>query len=47
LVQTKGWQRSGLVFNVDKTRIVSLDECFDFPGFNLRRYHAGASPASC
>jgi RNA-directed DNA polymerase len=29
----------GLVFNEDKTRIVTLDEGFDFLGFNVRRYH--------
>jgi RNA-directed DNA polymerase len=28
----------GLAFNEDKTRIVDLDEGFDFLGFNLRRY---------
>jgi len=28
----------GLTFNEDKTRIVSLDEGFDFLGFNVRRY---------
>jgi RNA-directed DNA polymerase len=28
----------GLVFNEDKTRIVTLDEGFDFLGFNVRRY---------
>ena len=28
----------GLVFNEDKTRVVSLDEGFDFLGFNVRRY---------
>jgi RNA-directed DNA polymerase len=28
----------GLVFNEDKTRAVSLDEGFDFLGFNVRRY---------
>ena len=37
----------GLVFNEDKTRIVSLDEGFDFLGFNLRRYRRGRHPASC
>ncbi|MCA1709693.1 MAG: group II intron reverse transcriptase/maturase, partial [Actinobacteria bacterium] len=30
----------GLSFNEDKTRVVSLDEGFDFLGFNVRR-HAG------
>jgi RNA-directed DNA polymerase len=29
----------GLVFNEDKTRVVTLDEGFDFLGFNVRRYH--------
>ena len=28
----------GLTFNEDKTRIVTLDEGFDFLGFNIRRY---------
>jgi RNA-directed DNA polymerase len=28
----------GLTFNEDKTRVVSLDEGFDFLGFNVRRY---------
>jgi RNA-directed DNA polymerase len=28
----------GLAFNEDKTRIVALDEGFDFLGFNVRRY---------
>jgi RNA-directed DNA polymerase len=28
----------GLVFNEDKTRVVGLDEGFDFLGFNVRRY---------
>ena len=28
----------GLAFNEDKTRVVSLDEGFDFLGFNVRRY---------
>ena len=28
----------GLAFNEDKTRIVTLDEGFDFLGFNVRRY---------
>ena len=31
----------GLAFNEDKTRIVHLDEGFDFLGFNLRRYRNG------
>ncbi len=29
----------GLAFNEDKTRIVTLEEGFDFLGFNVRRYH--------
>jgi RNA-directed DNA polymerase len=29
----------GLVFNEDKTRIVTLEEGFDFLGFNVRSYH--------
>jgi RNA-directed DNA polymerase len=29
----------GLAFNEDKTRIVALDDGFDFLGFNVRRYH--------
>ena len=29
----------GLAFNQDKTRIVHLDEGFDFLGFNVRRYN--------
>ncbi len=28
----------GLAFNEDKTRVVGLDEGFDFLGFNVRRY---------
>ena len=28
----------GLTFNQDKTRVVSLDDGFDFLGFNVRRY---------
>ena len=28
----------GLAFNEDKTRIVHLDDGFDFLGFNVRRY---------
>jgi RNA-directed DNA polymerase len=31
----------GLTFNEDKTRIVGLEEGFDFLGFNIRRYHNG------
>ena len=29
----------GLAFNEDKTRIVTLDQGFDFLGFNVRQYH--------
>ena len=29
----------GLAFNEDKTKVVHLSEGFDFPGFNIRRYH--------
>ncbi|MGH3479459.1 MAG: group II intron maturase-specific domain-containing protein [Nocardioidaceae bacterium] len=29
----------GLTFNEDKTRIVDLDEGFDFLAFNVRRYN--------
>ena len=29
----------GLAFNEDKTHVVTLDEGFDFLGFNVRRYH--------
>ena len=29
----------GLTFNEDKTRVVTLEEGFDFLGFNVRRYH--------
>lgn len=40
------WLRPrGLVFNEDKTRVVHLDEGFDFLGFNLRRYRRGPQPA--
>jgi RNA-directed DNA polymerase len=35
----------GLVFNEDKTRIVHLEEGFDFLGFNIRRYQHGQRPA--
>jgi RNA-directed DNA polymerase len=31
----------GLTFNEDKTRIVGLEEGFDFLGFNIRRYRNG------
>lgn len=34
----------GLVFNEGKTRIVHLEEGFDFLGFNLRRYRRGSQP---
>ena len=30
----------GLAFNEDKTHVVSLDEGYDFLGFNVRRYRA-------
>ena len=34
------WLRPrGLVFNEDKTRVVPLNEGFDFLGFTVRRYH--------
>ena len=29
----------GLVFNEDKTKVVSLSDGYDFLGFNVRRYH--------
>ena len=46
--QLAGWLAPrGLVFNEDKTRIVHLDEGFDFLGFNVRRYRHGSRPASC
>jgi RNA-directed DNA polymerase len=35
----------GLAFNEDKTRIVDLDEGFDFLGFTLRRYRHRGRPA--
>jgi RNA-directed DNA polymerase len=36
-----GWLAPrGLVFNEDKTRVVTLDEGFDFLGCNVRRYHS-------
>ncbi|KZS67648.1 group II intron reverse transcriptase/maturase [Mycobacterium kansasii] len=35
----------GLVFNEDKTRIVHLEEGFNFLGFNLRRYRRTDQPA--
>ena len=34
----------GLVFNEDKTRIVHLEDGFDFLGFNVRRYRRGHRP---
>lgn len=34
----------GLAFNEGKTRIVSLEEGFNFLGFNIRRYRRGSSP---
>jgi RNA-directed DNA polymerase len=34
----------GLAFNEDKTRIVHLDEGFNFLGFTLRRYLRGSGP---
>ena len=35
-----GWLAPrGLTFNEDKTQVVSVDEGFDFLGFNVRRYH--------
>ena len=33
-----GWRPGVLAFNEDKTRVVTLDEGFDFLGFNVRRY---------
>jgi RNA-directed DNA polymerase len=37
--QLAGWLAPrGLAFNEDKTKIVRLDEGFDFLGFNVRRY---------
>ncbi|MCE3556485.1 group II intron reverse transcriptase/maturase [Pseudonocardia sp. RS11V-5] len=39
-----GWLKPrGLAFNEDKTRIVHLEEGFDFLGFNVRRYRNGRS----
>jgi RNA-directed DNA polymerase len=35
----------GLVFNEDKTRIVHLDDGFNFLGFNVRRYRRGGRRA--
>ncbi|WKK14738.1 group II intron reverse transcriptase/maturase (plasmid) [Rhodococcus ruber] len=34
----------GLVFNEDKTRVVHLDDGFDFLGFTLRRYRRAGQP---
>jgi RNA-directed DNA polymerase len=34
----------GLAFNEDKTRIVHLEDGFDFLGFNLRRYRRKSTP---
>ena len=34
----------GLAFNEDKTRVVHLEEGFDFLGFNVRRYRRGSEP---
>jgi len=35
-----GWLAPrGLTFNEDKTRVVTLQEGYDFLGFNVRRYH--------
>lgn len=40
--QLAQWLRlRGLTFNEDKTRIVGVDEGFDFLGFNIRRYNNG------
>ena len=34
-----GWLAPrGLAFNEDKTRVVTLEDGFDFLGFNIRRY---------
>ena len=42
--QLAGWLAPrGLAFNEDKTKIVSLEEGYDFLGFNVRRYRT----ASC
>jgi RNA-directed DNA polymerase len=41
-VQLADWLAPrGLAFNEDKTRIVHLDDGFDFLGFNVRRYRNG------
>jgi len=40
-----GWLAPrGLAFNEDKTRIVHLEEGFDFLGFNVRQYRRGGRP---
>jgi RNA-directed DNA polymerase len=40
-----GWLAPrGLVFNEDKTRVVALEDGFDFLGFNIRRYRRGHGP---
>jgi RNA-directed DNA polymerase len=40
--QLAGWlEPRGLAFNEDKTRIVSLEDGFDFLGFDIRRYRNG------
>ncbi|GHE15904.1 hypothetical protein GCM10010339_92070 [Streptomyces alanosinicus] len=36
-----GWDPGGLTFNEDKTRVVRLEDGFDFLGFNIRRYRSG------
>ena len=37
-----GWLAPrGLTFNDEKTRVVSLEAGYDFPGFNIRRYRNG------
>src|SRR6478609_4134644 len=41
-VQLAGWLAPrGLTFNEDKTRVVHLEDGFDFLGFNIRRYRRG------
>jgi RNA-directed DNA polymerase len=40
LTQLKSWlQEKGLVLNAQKTRIVHIDDGFNFLGFNLRQYN--------
>lgn len=34
---TEWLEPKGLTFNEDKTKVVHLDEGFDFPGFNVRK----------